>query len=172
MTTQSQPTARTRPPWREPMVWLVAAIPAAAVVASIALLVSAVRSSGTDDAVADPVRRTAQVQQADLSADARAQAQGLTAIVRRQGELLEVLPVSGDLGTRDTLVLWLRHPSQARLDQRVTLHAAKHGWRGSIQADFAHDWNLQLTDARGQWRLQGRWPRGHLASHLRPAVDG
>ena len=59
----------TRPAWKEPMVWLVAAIPAASVVASVALLVSAARSSGNDDAVADRVQRTAQIQVADLAPD-------------------------------------------------------------------------------------------------------
>ena len=50
-----------RPPWKEPMVWLVVAIPAASVLASVALLVTAARSSGNNDVVADPVRRTAQI---------------------------------------------------------------------------------------------------------------
>ena len=58
--------------WREPMVWLVFAIPAVAIVFTVALLAYASRSSGTDDAVADKVQRTAQVQVADLGPDATA----------------------------------------------------------------------------------------------------
>ena len=53
-------------PWREPMVWLLVAIPALAVFASVALLVAADRTSGNNDLVPDNVRRTGQAQVADL----------------------------------------------------------------------------------------------------------
>ena len=71
-----------RPAWREPMVWLVALIPLAAVVGTLWMVFVASDAPGTDDAVADPVRRTAQVQVADLGPDARAQALRLSAVVR------------------------------------------------------------------------------------------
>ena len=72
-----------RAAWREPMVWLVFAIPALAIVFTVTLLVVASRSSGTNDAVAARVQRTAQVQVADLGPDATARQLGLIAAVRK-----------------------------------------------------------------------------------------
>ena len=80
----------TAPPgrwYREPMVWLLVALPLASVVATLALL----RIGGAGpplDAVPDDVRRSAQVQQADLAPDERALALGLSApaTVARGGE--------------------------------------------------------------------------------------
>ena len=77
------------------MVWLVVALPLASVVAGIALLVIAARS-GSNDAVADPVQRTAQIQVADLGSDALARQLRLTAILRTDANLVEVLPVTGE----------------------------------------------------------------------------
>jgi hypothetical protein len=56
---------------------------------------AAARSPGTDDAVADAVQRTAQVQVADLGPDANARSLGLVAAVRVAGDTIEVLPVAG-----------------------------------------------------------------------------
>jgi uncharacterized protein len=48
-------------PWREPMVWLVAGLPAAALLAAIVLIVILVRSSGSNtDDVTEPVQETSQ----------------------------------------------------------------------------------------------------------------
>ena len=46
------PPAPHRPAWREPMVWLVTALPAAVLVAGISTLVIAIRAGG-DDALPD-----------------------------------------------------------------------------------------------------------------------
>ena len=76
----STPTASTPPrPWfREPLVWLVIGLPAMVVVAGVWTLVVAARAGGADS-VPDTVRRTAQVQQADLGPDREAARLGLEA---------------------------------------------------------------------------------------------
>jgi len=163
-----------RPAWREPMVWLVVAIPAAAIIAGVTLLVVAVRSGGAD-VVADPVQRTAQMQVADLGPDARAQELKLSAIVRtgavRGGKgVLEVLPVDGAFDRKAPLTLALHHPSRAELDRTLSLVPTATGWRVEGQIDLGHDWNVQLRPADGTWRLQGRWPAGQQATYLRPAL--
>ena len=64
--------------FREPTVWLLVALPLASVVATIALFRAG--ASGVPlDAAPDAVTRSAQVQQADLDADHRALALGLSA---------------------------------------------------------------------------------------------
>lgn len=161
-----------RPAWREPMVWLVTAIPATAVIGTIALLIAASRSAGTDDSVADRVQRTAQVQVADLGPDAVAKQRGLTAVVRSGGGVVEVLPVAGEFDRSATLALALNHPMRADLDRRLLLVPTSTGWRTESSIDLAHDWNVRLGPADGQWRLQGRWAAGEQAAYLRPAVEG
>jgi hypothetical protein len=160
-----------RSAWREPMVWLVAAIPAAAVIATIALLVTASRSSGNNDAVADRVQRTAQVQVADLGPDARARQLHLSAIVRTGKGTIEVLPVDGNFDRAASLSLSLHHPSRADLDRVVRLTPTTTGWRASGAIDLGHDWNAQLGPGDGTWRLQGRWSAGQQAAYLHPALE-
>lgn len=159
-----------RSPWREPMVWLVVALPAASVVAGLSLLVISSRN-GSIDAVADPTQRTAQIQVSDLGPDERAQQLRLTAIVRVGTGLVEVLPVTGDFDHGAPLRIALRHPMLASADREVLLQPIELGWRGRIDLDGTHDWNLQVTTDDGQWRLRGRLPKGQLAAHLKPAVE-
>lgn len=160
-----------RPAWREPMVWLVAGLPLASVVAGIALLITASRS-GSTDAVADPVRRTAQIQVADLGPDARAQQLQLTAIVRTDANLIEVLPVTGEFKRDAPLRLALHHPTRAESDVALLLQPGEPGWRAAVAIDGTHDWNVRLSSQDGIWRLQGRLPRGQRAAHLQPALTG
>lgn len=160
-----------RPAWREPMVWLVAGLPLASVVAGIALLITASRS-GSTDAVADPVQRTAQIQVADLGPDARAQQLHLTAIVRTDANLIEVLPVSGEFKHDAPLRIALHHPTRAESDRVLLLLPGEPGWRAVAMINAAHDWNVQLSPEDGSWRLQGRLPKGQRAAHLKPALTG
>ncbi|MES2859082.1 MAG: FixH family protein [Pseudomonadota bacterium] len=160
----------TRPAWREPMVWLVVAIPAASVVASFALLFAAARSSGNNDLVADPVQRTAQIQTADLGPDSRAARLRLAALLRIDGADVEVLPLTGNFDAAAPLVLALRHPTDAARDRSLVLQpATTSGWRIPARIASGNDWNLQLGPADGSWRLQGRLPRAQRSARLDPA---
>lgn len=161
-----------RSAWREPMVWLVAAIPIAAVIATVALLVTASRSSGNNDAVADNVQRTAQVQVTDLGPDARARQLHLSAIVRTGKGAIEALPVAGDFDRAAPLMLALHHPTRQDLDRTLRLVPAKTGWRIEEDVDLSHDWNVQLAPSDGAWRLQGRWIAHQQATYLHPALGG
>jgi len=159
-----------RSAWREPMVWLIAAIPTAAVIATVALLVTASRSSGNNDAVADKVQRTAQVQVADLGPDALARQRHLSAVVRTGKGVVDVVPVDGDFGRDKPLRLSLHHPARADLDRRFTLAPMDTGWRIAADVDLSHDWNAQLEPEDGAWRLQGRWIAKQQAVYLRPTL--
>ncbi len=162
--------AKHRPAWREPMVWLVIALPAAVLVAGISTLVIAVRAGG-DDALPDDVRRTAQIQVADLDPDARAQTLGLAVLLRVDGDALEVLPVSGVMDRTATLRLRLRHPTAAAGDRDMTLTPTARGWRAPHALDGSHDWRLELVGADdAQWRIVGRLPARQRAARLSPAL--
>lgn len=154
--------------WRAPIMWLVVGLPIAAIAASVALLVSAIRSGGSD-AIADHVEQTGQAQVADLDPDTHAQQLGLSAVVRIQDGMLEVLPVNGCFDHATSLHLSMHHPIQAGLDLGNTLRPDSLGWSARATPDLSHDWNVQLASENGDWRIQGRLPKGQHAVYLKPA---
>lgn len=158
-----------RPAWREPMVWLIAALPLAAVVGGITMLVVSIRAGNTD-AVADDVQRTAQIQTADLGPDERAQQRHLGAVLRVGKDAVQVFAAGGDLPRSQPLQLSLLHPTQRAKDQTVELAPDEQGWHAPLALDATHDWNLMLTDTTGEWRLRGRLPHGQRAAHLGPSI--
>jgi len=157
-------------PWRQPIVWLVVALVAAAVIGGVSMVI--VASDGSSDAVADPVRRTAQIQTVDLGPDAVARREKLSAVVRVDAAraLVEVLPVSGAFDRSAPLRLTLVHPARASEDLGLLLQPTELGWRVDAAVDGGHDWNVQLGPPDARWRLLGRLPKGQLATHLRPAL--
>ena len=167
----NQPPEKSSP-WRQPIVWLVIALPAVVVVAGIAMVIVASRDGGSD-AVPGEVRRTAQIQTADLGPDAVAREAKLSAIVRTdtEHELVEVLPVSGRFDRAARLRLTLQHPARASEDRVLLLEPGQLGWRTQARIDGSHDWKMQLAPEDAHWRLQGRLPKGQQATHLRPALQ-
>lgn len=159
-------------PWRVPVVWLVIALPAAVVVASIAMLFIA--SGDGNDQVIDTVSRRAQIQTADLAPDEVAQRGKYSALVRidAEGGFIEALPVNGDFDRGAPLRLTLAHPTQAAADRVLELQPTETGWRADAGVDGGNDWKLQLEPLDGHWRLKGRLPRGQLAINLRPTLQG
>lgn len=161
---------RKRHALREPMVWLVIALPLAAVLASIWLVVVSSRG-GSVDSVADEVQRTGQIQTTDLGPDQRAAALRLGAVLQSEGGMLRVFPAGGEFRRGEPLRLRLLHPHSEDADLVVALQPDKLGWHAERALDGGHDWNLQLGDEAGSWRLRGRLPRGQHAAHLGPALD-
>jgi hypothetical protein len=162
---------KARSAWREPLVWLVAGIPAAAV-AALAWMVVIAAGPGSTDSVDPAVQRTAEIQTVDLGPDEAAAKLQLAALFRIDGKSLEVLPLHSGFDADKPLQLVLQHPARADLDRALLLHPSPGGWKVDARIDAGHDWNLQLTPEGGRWRLQGRLPRGRLAARLQPAVGG
>lgn len=158
----------SRHPLREPMLWLVIGLPVAAVVAGLLTLWIAIRAGG-NDAIAEPVRRTAQIQVRDLAADEAARAAGLALLLQRDANGLRLMRLTGAAG-HEALQLHLRHPSLAAADRTITLQPDAGAWqaRGVLPAD--HDWRLELLPADGAWRLVGRLPAGAITARLEPAL--
>lgn len=159
-----------RPAWREPMLWLVAGVPLAALVGGLWLVFVASRG-GSVDAVTDDVRRTGQMQVADLGPDARAAELRLGAVFQVFGDRLRVFPVSGDLPRGEPLALTLLHPQRQAADRTVELVPDDDGWHADGPLDGGHAWIVHLSDTRGTWRLRGRLPAGQQAAHLAPSLD-
>ena len=164
-------TNPSRPGWREPLVWLVFGIPAIAVVA-LAWMVFIAAGPGSTDSVDTTVKRTAQIQVADLGPDEAAARLRLAALLRIDGKDLEVLPLHAGFDTAKPLKLALRHPTRSELDHELLMQPTATGWRATLELDLAHDWTLRLVPQDNQWRLQARLPRGQLSARLQPVTSG
>jgi uncharacterized protein len=163
-----------RPWYREPMVWLVWGLPAAVVVASFLTLSIAIRSSGSVDAVRDPVQRVGKAQTFDLAPDRAAARLGLAAELRLAADTEAVeLHATGGVMETERLSLVLTHPSESREDLSLELvRVEPERFVGRLAVPRDHAWNLHLAPIGEPWRLQGRLERGALSAELTPAVDG
>lgn len=158
-----------KPLWRMPIMWLVVGLPLSSIIAGVGLVIVAVNTGGADS-VTDKVDRMSQIQTTDLGPDSQAQALKLSAIVRIEGDLVEVLPVTGQFLRNEPLRLSLEHPLQAQEDRVLELKPSVRGWQGQAKLDHGHDWRLQLTPADAQWRLKGRLPKAQYAARVAPSV--
>jgi len=150
---------------RNPVLLLLVALPLATLAAGFATL--AIIGRGGLDTVGDPVRRTAQVQQVDLAADAEARRRGLDGRLALAGTGLQV-DVPG-LDRTTELRLRLEHPLDAAQDTEIVLVPDGEQWQAPAFAPEV-GWRVALTPADGAWRLVARWPRGAREVALAPAV--
>ncbi len=162
---------RSRSPWRVPVFWLVVGLPLLSIVAGVGLVIIAVRSGGAD-VVSDPVQRVSQIQTTDLGPDEAAAKLGLSAVLRVEDGVVEVLPATGKFATDAPLQLVLEHPTRQSDDLRLELLPQGPGWRVQQAVDGEHDWVVQLRDGEGRWRLHGRLPKQQHAARLSPSLGG
>ena len=155
--------------WRMPVMWLVVGLPLASIIAGVGLVITAVNTGGADS-VTDKVDRMSQIQTTDLGPDNQAQVLKLSAILRIDAGMVEVLPVTAAFKRNAPLRLSLEHPLQAQEDRVLELKPSVHGWQVEADIDETHDWRLQLTPADTQWRLKGRLPKQQHATRLAPSV--
>ena len=152
MTTNS---SRPSPWYREPLVWLVFAIPAAAVVAGAVMLVLA--NVTWDGLVADDYYRRGMQINRSLARDAEAERLGLRASVTFPAPGLVEARLAGAAGAGTALGggrLHLRFARAARAgaDVTVTLTRSAGGvWRGVLPEMAPGKWYAELGDER--WRL-------------------
>jgi uncharacterized protein len=158
--------------YREPMVWLVIALPMSSIIAGTSLLAFAIHLGGAD-AVPESVRRMSQIQIADLGADHRALASGLSAeLTIDAGTGALRLGIASEEAAAapgsDAMTLLFVHPTQAAQDHRVRLVRAGEHWLGRFEGQLDHDWQLRLAPDSQQWRLEGRTRPQQTTVSLRP----
>ena len=120
--------------------------------------------------VAEDVRRVSQIQTTDLGPDAQARELGLSAVLRADEGVLEVIPATGEFDRTAPLRLALQHPSRGSEDLTLDLPPSDTGWRLQRELDHGHDWIVELAPGDGAWRLHGRLPRQQLATRLAPSL--
>lgn len=152
---------------REPMVWLMFGIPILTAIAGFYTLHIAGLANATD-VVNMPVTRMAQVQEVDLSADETAARTQLSARLDfRQGQW--EISSANRLG-KDVLILDLQHPIDKSQDLHFVMHRQGNRFVSPASISKNHDWLLQLSDPKRQWRLVGRLHRQSNSADLRASV--
>ena len=162
--------AAPRPWYREPMLWLVIAIPLATVPAGLATLWLAIRDPASTASADEAARRVGQMQFADVAADVEAARRGLRGGAQVQAERTRIeLRLAGPAD--GALSLHLRHATDPARDQRVPLEALGDGrWVARVET-LGHDaWNARVESSAG-WRLAGRIEHDAAAFDLVPAVE-
>ena len=151
------------------MLALVWGLPLAAVVAGIATLVIAARTSDEGDA---RVRRVAQTQTADLAPDVAAARLDLAATATLDAEGVVRVDLDAAQPGVDTLLLSLRHGTDPRRDREVTLSRIEGAdYAGLLPEPLAAGaYNAELAPADGGWRLVGRLEDGAVRVVLAAAV--
>jgi hypothetical protein len=163
-------TQPEKKPWRrEPMVWMLIAVPAAAVVMGVITLTLAIRSY--DGLVSDDYyKRGLEINRA-IERDARAAQLGLAAEIELLGaerRLRVKLHAGSGFAAPPELMLKFAYALQGREDHELVLMAVGGSdYSAELPALVPGRWYLQLTGA--DWRLNGvvRLPeetRARLAS--------
>ncbi len=152
--------------YREPMVWLVLAIPASAVVMGAIMLALAI--STYDGLVTDDYYRKGLQINRSMERDSSAERHGLTSLVRvgPRGGVIE-LRLEGRDGFEAPEVVNLRlfHATRSGLDVVIAMRRVGSGHYLASRPDLAAGrWHLQL-DA-DDWRLRGELDGGDHAQRL------
>ncbi len=147
---------RPRPWSREPMVWLVIAIPSLTVVGGLTTVVIAHRRG--DVVVADEFRKEGLAISHDPTRDRAAQRLGVSAGVALDGGTLSVRLDPGTAPRPGQLVVLLSHATRAELDRLVTLRAGPDGtYAAALGALPPGHWYLEVSPADRSWRLTGEF---------------
>lgn len=148
-------------PWyRQPLVWLVIAIPASAVVMGVAMILLSV--SSFDGMVDDDYYQRGLEINRDLSRDEVAVKRGLRAALTAdwpKGFITAKISFTDENSDPlpERVNLRLIHPTRAGLDQSLVLDRYAGGlYQAGLAPMAPGNWRVQL-DAR-DWRLTGRMP--------------
>lgn len=141
-------------PWyRHPIVWLIIAIPGAAVVMGIVLLTVSIRVP--ESVVRDDYYQAGRAINIDLRATHRAAELGITAGLigsPEDGWLIDVRQRRGEL-VPDALEGLLAHPTQAHKDVEFSLARTGQGWSALIEPTAGRH-VLSIRSAADHWLLR------------------
>ncbi len=160
------------PPWyREPLVWMVLAIPAAAVLAGAVMLVLA--NATWDGLVADDYYRQGMEINRSLARDAEATRLGLEAVVwfPAPGVVearLTIADTATAMAAGNRLDLRFARAARAGADVRVVMTRDTTGiWRGTLPAMASGKWYVELGNERWRLAAPARLPAssGEIALH-------
>lgn len=163
------PLETTRPPWREPLVWMVFGIPAATVVAGFATWWIAAQRA--DSNVAEDWYKRGLTINRSLERESHAQARGLNAEIRLAdaNDLRVTLTGTGPMPASIAVVL--THPVRAEQDRRVTLDRQADGTYRIVSPMVSGGrWDVAIEAE--DWRVAGRRVDLREGRTIRVSADG
>jgi len=159
----------SRPWYREPMLWLVILLPAAAVAAALASVVTAFVHR--DAVVADEYRKEGLAINRDPTRDRAAERLGVSAAVALADGRLTVRLAPGTAAPPAGLVVIFSHATRAEQDRLVTLSAGADGvYAAPLPALAPGHWFLEVSPADRGWRLSGEFVDAPGTLTLRPGT--
>lgn len=151
------PASTSRPWWKEPMVWLIAGLPAIAVIASF--ITYFIAAHDPDSLVKSDYRKEGFAVVAPASeADKAAAALGLSArLTARNGQMELVL--RGNLAAKPKqLILNIVHPTKERQDAHIILvHSYELSYIAPATDTGSGKRMLVLEPEDRAWRITGQW---------------
>lgn len=148
------PVSARLPWWRQFWPWMLIALPASAVLGSLATLWLAVGSA--DSLVVDDYYREGRAINRTIARDLRAAELGLVATIDRAPDGVGLsLAANRTIDWPAGLGLRLAHPTRASEDRALVLRSigAGHYVASGATLPAAGRWTLQLEDSAGDWRL-------------------
>jgi hypothetical protein len=165
--------ARTTPWYRQFWPWFLIALPTAAVVASIASLVIALRNA--DSLVRPDWSEAGDAINVELALEREAASRAIIATISldpREKRLSVVL--SGRADTTRHLTLVFRHPTDAARDVSLNLPALDDGsFAGEVPAYLLGSWHLAIAPPDRSWLLRKRvWIDAVIPTRLHAESTG
>lgn len=146
-------TAESRPWYKEPMVWLVIAIPLSSVIYGTFFLIVSITSF--DGMVVDDYYKVGKQINRELKRDKAALAHDLTAQVSVENKMVTVfLKTNPDYSAPPALEVRFLYSTRADIDKETFVEQVSPGtYKGSIPELETGRWNVQI--ASDDWRLMG-----------------
>jgi hypothetical protein len=147
----------TRPWYREPWPWLLAAIPFATVIAGGFTLSMAI--STEDSLVADDYYKRGLAINRDIAREQTAERLGINVRARfdaTDGRVSARLPAGAP--RFPALVMRFHHPTRSAFDVTARLERiSPDTYAGALRLASASHWQVTVEDPEGVWRLSGTW---------------
>lgn len=155
MKKEPTPTSPSRPWYREPWPWILAAGPFIVIIAGIYTAWLAIKSN--DGLVTEDYYKKGLVANQTIARSELAASLGLVAGVRIVGESMQVRlqAAKPDFAMPPSLTVTISHPTRAGLDQTRVLRGSATGYSGEVRLPTAGHWLVLVEDESKSWRLMG-----------------
>jgi hypothetical protein len=147
------PISPPRPPWKEPLVWLVFGIPALTIPAG--LVTWWIAAQRADSNVAEDWYKRGMTVNRSLERESRAAAMGLTARITLTGDHDLRIRLTANVALPDTVSVLLTHPVRAEQDRRLSLDRQVDG-SYRIVSPLVGKGNWGVAIEAQDWRLAAR----------------
>ena len=145
----------TRPWYREPWPWILAAGPFIVIIAGVYTAWLAIKSN--DGLVTEDYYKKGLAANQTIARNELATRLGLVAGVRIVGDAMHVRlqAAKQDFAMPPTLTVTISHPTRAGLDQTRVLPRVANGYTGEVRLPASGHWLVQVEDESRAWRLMG-----------------